>query len=295
MKLDFMKFKLVYFLISLAFLIPSCFSLVMWGIKPAIDFTGGSLLELKFQPNDNQPVDLQITDFKLPENVVVNTIQKTGGNQFLLKMSNIDNNQKQNLMSGLQEKYQLAEEIKFETVGPTIGRELIKKTITAIILAAGFILLYIGYRFKSVKYGVCAVLAMFHDSLILLGSFSVLGHFFGIEVDTLFVTAVLTILSFSVHDTVVLYDRIRESVKLNQNLPYRQLVSKSVAETITRSLNNSLTIIFMLLSLFLFGGETIKWFVLALLIGTISGTYSSAFTAAPLLLVWDKVIDKKAR
>ncbi|MGB9613597.1 MAG: protein translocase subunit SecF, partial [Candidatus Margulisiibacteriota bacterium] len=160
--------------------------------------------------------------------------------------------------------------------------------------AAGFILLYVAWRFKDKKFGICAILAMFHDSLVLLGSFSLLGHFFGVEVDTLFVTAMLTILSFSVHDTVVVYDRIRESQKNLPHLPFEQLVNKAVTETLVRSLNNSLTIIFMLVALFLLGGETIRWFVAALLIGTISGTYSSPFTAAPLLVIWEQLKSKKS-
>ena len=134
---------------------------------------------------------------------------------------------------------------------------------------------------------------MLHDSLVLLGSFSLLGHFFGIEVDVLFVTAVLTILSFSTHDTIVVYDRIRELSHKNKGVAYVDLINQAVTETMVRSLNNSLTIIFMLIALFLIGGETTKFFSLALLIGTITGTYSSTFTAAPLLVVWEKVFNKK--
>ena len=179
-------------------------------------------------------------------------------------------------------------EVRFESVGPTIGRELLMKTLAAIVLAAGFILLYVAWQFKDRTYGVAAILAMFHDTLILLGTWSLLGHFFNVEADTLFVTAVLTILSFSVHDTVVVYDRIRESVKKEPRADFTYLVNKAVNETLSRSLNNSLTIIFMLLALALLGGTTIRWFVVALLIGTIAGTYSSTFTAAPLLLVLER-------
>jgi preprotein translocase subunit SecF len=185
------------------------------------------------------------------------------------------------------------EEIRFEIVGPTLGKELLIKTIVAIILAAGFILGYVAWRFKNAKFGACAILAMFHDSLVMLGSFSLLGHFLGVEVDTLFVTAMLTVLSFSVHDTVVVYDRIRESQKLYPNVAFEQLVNKAVTETLSRSLNNSLTIIFMLIALVLLGGVTIKWFVVALLIGTVSGTYSSTFNAAPLLVVWENLSKRR--
>jgi preprotein translocase subunit SecF len=156
-------------------------------------------------------------------------------------------------------------------------------------------LAYVAWQFKEKKFGVCAILAMFHDTLILLGSFSLLGHFLKVEVDTLFVTAVLTILSFSVHDTVVVYDRIRESMKVHPDVPFDKLVNKAITETLARSLNNSLTIIFMLVALLLLGGTTIRWFVAALLIGTVAGTYSSTFTAAPLLVVWDKIVGKRKR
>jgi preprotein translocase subunit SecF len=161
------------------------------------------------------------------------------------------------------------------------------------MIAAGLILLYVAYRFRQLKYGICAIIAMFHDTLILLGSFSLLGHFANLEVDTLFVTAVLTTLSFSVHDTIVVYDRIRESLRRHPNASFEDIVSLSVAETLGRSLNNSLTIIFMLIALVLFGGVTTRWFVLALLIGTIAGTYSSTFTAAPLLVVWENIRNRK--
>ena len=184
-------------------------------------------------------------------------------------------------------------ELRYETVGPVMGRELLIKTLTALVLAAVGITLYIAYRFRSLKYGISAVLAMFHDTLVVIGVFSLLGRFFGVEVDTLFVTALLTIMSFSVHDTIVVYDRIREIAKKNSGTPYIDIVNKAVTETLSRSINNSMTIIFALLALWLLGGETIKWFVFALLIGTITGTYSSTFTAAPILVVWDQLAHRK--
>ena len=184
-------------------------------------------------------------------------------------------------------------ELRFDTVGPTLGKELIRKTILGVILASGFILAYVWKQFKQPMYGVCAILAMFHDSFVLLGVFSLLGHFAGVEIDTLFVTAVLTILSFSVHDTVVVYDRIRESRKKFPGIPFPDLADKAITETLSRSINNSMTIIIMLMALYLLGGSTIKWFVLALLVGTVSGTYSSTFTAVPLLVVWNEIKRRK--
>lgn len=293
MKLNFMKYKYFYFLISAIFLLPSIFSLIFWGLKPAIDFTGGSILEIKFQIPNFKFQKEKAFEVVRTQNVELASIQESGENTYILRMKEINKNKKEEILKKLKEEFGEIDEIRFETVGPTIGKELIKKTIIAILIATGFILIYVAHRFKDKKYGICAILAMFHDTLILLGTFSLLGHFFEVEVDTLFVTAVLTILSFSVHDTVVVYDRIRESIKIHPRARFEDLVNKAVAETLTRSVNNSMTIIFMLLCLYLLGGETIKWFTFALLIGTIAGTYSSTFTAAPLLVIWEELKNKK--
>jgi len=286
--MNFMGFKWLYFLISGIFLVTGIFSLFKWGLKPAIDFTGGTILEIRIQGQE-----LNIDNNKIKELIEketeVSSVQKSGEKSLILKTKMIDSDEKDKILDILKGQIGDIEEARFEIVGPIIGQELIKKTIIAVVLATGFILFYVANRFKDKKYGFCAILAMFHDTFILLGTFSILGHFFGVEVDTLFVTAVLTILSFSVHDTIVVYDRIRESVKIFPEARFVDLVNKAVAETLNRSIINSLTIIFMLLCLWLFGGETIKWFVLALLIGTIAGTYSSTFTAAPLLVVWEQM------
>jgi len=288
-----MKYKWLYFLISSIVIIPGLISLFMFGLKPGIDFTGGSLLEYKFSKNVNiQEIQKVLTN----KGYVVNSLQVSGENTYLLRMPPLDKEKANNIKTILADKFkENPEEIRFEIVGPTLGRELLIKTIVAIILASGFILSYVAWRFKNAKFGICAILAMFHDSLVMLGSFSLLGHFFGVEVDTLFVTAVLTVLSFSVHDTVVVYDRIRESQKLFPNTSFEDLVDKAVTETLSRSLNNSLTIIFMLIALMLLGGVTIKWFVAALLIGTISGTYSSTFNATPLLVVWENFLQRRKK
>lgn len=290
MKLDFMKYKYFYFLLSAIFLVPSIFSLLVWGLRPSIDFTGGSILEVqssKFQIQNNEQKD-KIKSIIEKEQIELSQIQPSGENNYILRMKEINKEQKEKILQSLKDEFGEIEAVRLETVGPTIGKELIKKTIVAVMIAAGFILFYVARSFKEKKYGICAILAMFHDTFILLGAFSLLGHFFGVEIDTLYVTAVLTILSFSVHDTVVVYDRIRESVRNFPHAKFEDLVNKAVSETLTRSINNSMTIIFMLLCLYLLGGVTIKWFSFALLIGTISGTYSSTFTAAPLLVAWEE-------
>ncbi len=287
---DVMKLRPVFFLISLSFLIPGIISLFLFGLQPAIDFTGGSLLELEVPVNKN----LSREDFEsvINQEYEINAVQKSGQNQYILRGKEVSNEQKDTLVQVIDESFPGTTELRFETVGPTLGKELMTKTITAILIVSGMITLYIAWRFDELKYGVSAVLAMFHDSLILLGSFSLFGYFFGVEVDVLFVTALLTTLSFSIHDTIVVYDRIREKSRKVTGVNYQDIVNAAVIETLGRSINNSITIIVMLLSLALLGGETIRWFSVALLIGAVTGTYSSTFTAAPLLLLWDDVQSK---
>jgi len=289
--MNWMRFKWLYFLISTLIIIPGIYSLIRWGLRPSIDFAGGTLLEYKIS-QQLEKGKLEEVVKKVPE-IELYSLQQTSQNTYLFRLAPLDKTKAEEIKNKIEKEFNVGvEEVRFETTGPVLGGELLRKTVIGILLAAGFILLYVAWRFKDKKFGICAILAMFHDSLVLLGTFSLLGHFLGVEVDTLFVTAVLTILSFSVHDTVVVYDRIRESQKNLPNVSFEQLVNKAVTETLVRSLNNSLTIIFMLLALLLMGGETIRWFVAALLIGTISGTYSSTFTAAPLLVIWEKIRSK---
>ncbi len=278
--IDWMKYRYLYYVISLLFLIPGIISMLVFGFKPSIDFTGGTNWEIRFL--DKNPTETQIYQ-ALNKTLDITAIIRTDRNSFIIKTPPITSQQIQIAKQALTQKIGPVKELRQETVGPILGKELLKKTIIAVILASTLILLYITFRFKDSLFGISAILAMIHDSLILLGAFSLLGHFYNVEVDTLFVTAVLTILSFSVHDTIVVYDRIREARRLYPKLSFKTLINKAVTETWVRSLNNSLTIIFMLLALILLGGTTVKWFMVALLIGTISGTYSSTFTAAPLL------------
>lgn len=304
--IDFMRYRYWYFLLSALIIIPGLISLYRYGLKPSIDFTGGSLLEFNQSQLDGlSDADLQAL---LPSEISLGSIQKTSQNTVVLRTSEMNKDQSLYYRLALASAAASLKaatpsgqilppiaEVRFETLGPTLGQELIKKTILAVMLAAVAITFYVAYRFKNLKYGISAILAMFHDSLILLSVFSLLGFYAGIEVDTLFVTGMLTILSFSVHDTIVVYDRIRESQRQHRDARFYDLVNKAITETMSRSVNNSMTIIFMLLALWLFGGVTIKWFVFTLLIGTISGTYSSPFIAAPLLIEWDRLAAKISR
>lgn len=290
--IPFMRFKLVYFLVSSLVLIPGIFSLIVWGLKPSIDFTGGTLLEYQFN-NEVSSNTIRLVVEK--ENLSLSSIQVSGKGSLLLRLKSLTSEQEGILRAKIAETVgEMPLQVRFETVGPTLGRELLQKTFVAAILAALGILSYVAYAFKNLRYGVSAVLALIHDLLVVTGIFSLAGHFLGVEVDALFVTAVLTTMSFSVHDTIVVFDRIRETLRKNPGVPFESLTDQAITETMGRSLNNSLTIVFMLLALLLLGGQTIKWFIFALLVGTISGTYSSPFVATPLLVIFD-ILSKRKR
>ncbi len=284
--MNWMKHLSIYFFISAIVIVPGIYSLVRFGFKPSIEFTGGTRLTIE---NVKSADDLVLQSFK----DYTPSLEDNTENSVTLKTKNISQDTAQKAIDTLIVDNPEIKITSFESIGAALGKETIRKTIFALAISSIMLLLYISFAFKQLKYGVCAVIAMLHDSIILLGSFSILGHFFGVEIDLLFVTAVLTILSFSVHDTIVVYDRIRELSHKNKGVEFVSLVNQAVTETMVRSLNNSLTIIFMLIALFLIGGETTKFFSLALLIGTITGTYSSTFTAAPLLIVWEKFFNKK--
>lgn len=284
--MNWMKYKFVYFVFSLIIIGSGVFSMIRWGFNWGVDFKGGTVTEYKF----DKDISTDVTSSALKTSKYnLSSIQKTQNGTYLLKFAPLSSDQKNNLDKVLGTSLNVKPtQLSYESVGPTAGVDLIKKTIYGMIIATSLILLWIALQFKSFKFGVTATMATLHDSLVLLGSFSLLGHFYGAEVDFLFVTAALTVLSFSVHDTIIVYDRIRET-KAHFNGTFEELANKAINETIVRSLNNSFTIIFMLTALILLGGSTIKWFSIALLIGTISGAYSSPFVAVPLLVIWDRI------
>lgn len=284
--MNWMKHVWIYFLISALIIVPGIYSLVRFGFKPSIEFTGGTRLTVVNASASAETVMMAFKDF-------TPSLEDSTKNSVILKTKNISQETAQKAIDTIKKDNPEIKITSFESIGAALGKETIKKTLFALSISSIMLLLYISFAFKQLKYGVCAVIAMLHDTIILLGSFSLLGHFYGVEIDLLFVTAVLTILSFSVHDTIVVYDRIRELSHKNKGITYLSTVNQAVTETMVRSLNNSLTIIFMLIALFLIGGETTKFFSLALLIGTVTGTYSSTFTAAPLLIVWEKIFNKK--
>ena len=277
----------VFLVFSLMVIIPGIISLVMFGVRPSIDFTGGSLLELRFISTVPQSTEELKEKFK--DKNEISAVQQSGINTYILRSKSLDNTQKTALVDELEKSYPQIQELRFESVGPVLGRELLIKTAFAVLFVSIIITLFIMRQFSELKYGVAAVLAMFHDTAVLFSVFSWLGVLRQVEVDQLFVTAVLTTLSFSVHDTIVFFDRIRELRKKHGSTSLKSLVNTAVMQTMSRSLNNSITIIIMLLALVLLGGESIRWFSVALLVGAITGTYSSTFTAVPLLLLWEDI------
>lgn len=288
----FSKHIWLYAIISGTVLIPGIYSLIRFGLRPSIDFTGGTLLELRVGQNASQTT---IEESAKKLNLELASVQRSGNESYLVRMKP----QEEKALVTLTDAVASASAapvavVRKETVGPTLGKELLAKAITAALVAVVGILLYIAWAFKNIKYGVSAVVALLHDLLVIVGSFSLLGVFYSVEVDTLFVTAFLTTMSFSVHDTIVVFDRIREYLRRDRNRPLAEVCDQALTETMNRSLTNSLTIIFMLLALVLMGGTSIRWLVVALLIGTISGTYSSPFVATPVLLWWDRW-EKKRR
>ncbi len=290
--MNILKFRNLFFLISAMVLIPGLISLMLFGLKPGIDFIGGSLFEIGVEQNLDQNHTQQILELA-QETYIIDSVIQSADNQVIIKGAQLNNSQKDKLVAQLEETFGKIKQIRFESMGPTLGKELLAKTIVAIILVSLFIVLYVWHAFKDLAFGVCAILAMFHDTFILLGIFSLLGKFFNVEVDILFVTAVLMTLSFSIHDTVVIFNRIRELRKKHRKPNFTAIANVAILETLARSVNNSLTIILMLLSLVVLGGKSIRWFSTALLIGAITGTYSSTFTAVPLLTLWFEKFKKR--
>jgi len=267
-------------------------AMLAWGLKLGIDFTGGSLLEVSFK--GSRPtvarVEAGLAELKLSSLIV----QPAGEQDLQLKFQETSEEVHQSVLAKLN-RLAPAEELRFESVGPSIGQELKIKSLYAIFFVLVAVLIYISYVFRKVskpvaswKYGLSAIIAMFHDAVITVGVFAVLGHVYGTEINTAFVAAVLTVLGYSVHDSIVVFDRIRENLP-KSDLDFPGTVNMSLNQTLGRSINTSLTTLLVLTSIVLFGGATIRPFALALAIGIFIGTYSSIFFASPLLVIWEKL------
>lgn len=291
--MDIVGKKKIFFAISLLVMVPGLISLIFFGLKMSIDFTGGSRLE--YQIVDKKVSKETLEEIIENQGLEVSSIQESSNNSYIVRTKPIDQKTHETIITAIISKFPQAKETSYETVGPTIGSETAWNALKAIGLASILIVLYIAWSFRkvpkpasSMRFGICAIIAVLHDVLVVIGAFSIFGVLFNVEVDSLFVTALLTVIGFSVHDTIVVFDRIRENLRRMPNVEFGTVVNESILQTMNRSINTSITTILVLFTIMLFGGESIRWFVIALLIGIVSGTYSSIFTAAPLLVVWQE-------
>lgn len=278
-------------------LLAGLISLGVFGLRLGIDFKGGTVTELAFAQSYN--ID-QVRSVVEGENLGTFQLQTSGDKGIIIRTGSLEKEKHDALLEKIKSQIGDYEEKRFDSIGPVVGEELKKDAIYQLILVSLGIVFYIAYAFRKVarpitswQFGVAAIIALVHDLLIVLGIFSLLGHFHGVEVDSLFVTAMLTVLGFSIHDTIVVFDRVRENLKIYAGQSIDFVVNHSITQTLVRSLNTSLTVLFVLLALLLFGGETIKYFVLALFIGIVAGTYSSIFVAAPILVLWQQWKQRK--
>jgi preprotein translocase subunit SecF len=290
--MNILKYRKIWFGISTIAIVLSIIAISVYGYNTGIDFSGGTIVEIKLseeiEANQDKQAIVQAYKDELDLDVAVQTVEE---DRYFIRSSQINNDQKNSILSNLREKYELVEELRFETVDPTIGADVVRKAIIAVILAVFGILLYIAYSFRKVprsltswRFSMAAIMALIHDIVILLGVYAMVGKFFGAEVDSMFIAALLTLLGFSVHDTIVTFDRVRENLRRRAGEELETVINDSVVETIIRSINTSFTLLLVLLAMFFFGGDTLRFFTLALVVGVVIGTYSSIFVAAPLLL-----------
>ena len=284
-----------WYLLSLSLLLPGIVALLTGGLKPGIDFTGGSLIQLRFdQDITQQAVQAVAVDNGYPGA----TVQLTEDRGALVRTPPLDTEAKSRLVSEIFERVGVGQELSFSTIGPVVGAELTRAAAIGVAVASVLILLYVMWAFRRmerpVALGLAAIGALLHDALFLLGLFALLGHLVGVQVDALFVTALLTVIGFSVNDTIVVFDRIRENRQRHLRLAetqrpsFEQTVNFSANQSLTRSLNTSLTALLVLLALTVLGGPTIRLFVVALAAGFFIGTYSSIFAASSALVSWDR-------
>ena len=280
-----------YFALSLLVIVPGLIALAIWGLPLSIDYTSGSLVQVQFSQSTRALDISQVRQIYTQNGFPDTTIQSSGTDTIIARSKSLSSAEQQTILSQLSALYGPSKVISADTVSPIIGAEVAQRAALAVGAAAIGILIYITYAFRRAehpfRYGVAAIIAMLHDVLVVLGTAAILGHFLGWAVDALFLTALLTVVAFSVHDTIVVFDRIRENLLVHRRLDYEAVVNHSIIQTLDRSINTQLTVMLTLLSLALFGGTTVRHFVVTLLIGVFSGTYSSIFNAAPILVVWE--------
>jgi len=296
------KFRKIFYTISAVLMAGSVVAMLVWGFNPGIDFKGGSILEINFK--ENRP-DISIIQQELSKFSFDQSVRPTGEDGYLIRLKNITELERVEMMKALSPAGGPIPEVKrFDSIGPVLGAEALSKSMISIVLVLIAIVLFITFAFRKVsepvaswKYGLITVFALFHDVLIPTGVFVALGHYMSFELDTLFVTALLVILGFSVHDTIVVFDRVRENLKMahieRNKKNFETVVGDSINQTFVRSINTSLTTLFALAVLYAVGPEITKHFSLALLVGITVGTYSSIFLGSPLLVTVEKWQQKK--
>ena len=292
------KYRYLYFGISLLVIIPGIIALILWGLPLGIDFTGGSLLEVQFasgQPPSITNVANLYNSLSTAQVDISNpVVQPVGSDSLSIRSKEMNDTMKSQIVAALKDQYGGGQDVvitNFTQVSAVIGQEVAIRAAGAVALAALAILIYITIAFRGVqhafRYGTAAIIAMLHDVLVVVGMEAIIGHVLGWQADSLFLSALLTVIGFSVHDTIVVFDRIRENSNLYRKVDYETVVNHSIVQTLDRSINTQLTVMITLLALALFGGISIRHFVVILLIGVFSGTYSSIFNASPILVVWE--------
>lgn len=302
-QLNIIGYRRVWYIISGCFMILSILTTGLWGLKQGLDFTGGSLVEVHF--TEGRPSIAKVNE-AIPNSYGHVNITPVGDNLMSLRLRSLTQDEHTKLLEALRAKLvegktEAMTEERYTTVGPTVGAELRQKAVWAIAIVLAAIVIYIAWAFRKVsrpvpswQFGLAAIVALFHDVFIPVGVFAVLGKFWGIEIDVLFITALLTVLGFSVHDTIVVFDRVRENL-LKSTESFAATVNQSVNETMARSINTSLTTLLVLITTLIFGGESIRFFVLTLILGIVFGTYSSIFIASPLLVSWHTWAQKRKK
>ncbi|MCX8024707.1 MAG: protein translocase subunit SecF [Thermanaerothrix sp.] len=296
--LDILGKRYLFFAISLLVIVPGLIILAINGLPLAIDFKGGSILELRF-PSGNLPDTESVVNLYTElgfKEVQVQTALSPSGQRDLLVIRSpfIDDETKIKIVQTMQERFNAPDIVvnRFDSVGPVIAQQVTERAALAVAVAALAVVLYITYAFRGIphafRYGVCAIIAMLHDILVVFSLVGIGSVLFGWQMDSLFLTALLTVVGFSTQDKIVVFDRIRENSSIYRKLPFEKLANHSIIQTLQRSINTQLmTVEFMLLALALFGGVTLREFAVILLVGLFSGTYSSIFVAAPILVVWE--------
>jgi preprotein translocase subunit SecF len=296
--MNLIKYRYWYFAISLVVIIPGILALIFWGLPLGIDFTGGSLLDVQFK-SGNPPAIANVVkvynDLSTPAmNISDPEVQPLGTDSLSIRSKEMDDATKAKVVAALQTQFGGGQEVvieNFSQVTASVGAEVARAAAIAVAMAAIAILIYIWFAFRKVqhpfRFGMAAIIATIHDSLVVLGMGAILGHLLNWPVDSLFLTALLTVIGFSVHDTIVVFDRIRENSNIYRRVNFETIVNHSLVQTLDRSINTQLTVMLTLLALALFGGTSIRHFIVILLIGVFSGTFSSIFNASPILVVWE--------